>query len=52
MLLPDGTPLIDGVGLPPDVTVWNATDDAANGIDTILQTAVDLLAAGSVAGRR
>lgn len=42
-LLPDGTQLRDGVGLAPDVTVWNADDDATNGIDSIIDTALGLL---------
>jgi hypothetical protein len=42
-LLPDGTPLRDGVGLPPDTTVRISSEDEAAGVDAILETAVELL---------
>ena len=39
--------IFEGVGLAPDVTVGITDEDAADGLDTILDRAIDLLAQGN-----
>lgn len=43
MFLPDGTPLRDGEGLPPDYPVQLSQQDADRGVDTIIARAIALL---------
>ncbi len=43
VFFPDGTPAIDGVGLPPDYPVQQSGDDTVRGVDSIIAAAVSQL---------
>ncbi len=48
--LVDGHVYLSHVGMQPDVRIWFDKDDVANGIDTVIKTAIDWIESGGRTG--